>query len=98
MQLCLKCQNQSPDEAEICVHCGADLSIWSETSVALKRMLENPRISYVRVAVSQDCCPACRKLEGSYAKDSAPKLPVRNCSHPLGCRCFYEPVLEEIYP
>ncbi len=98
MQICSKCQVQSSDEAETCPNCGADLSIWSETAMALKRMQENPRVSYVRLAVSQDCCPACRKLEGSYAKDAPPKLPVRSCSHALGCRCFYEPVLEEIYP
>jgi hypothetical protein len=25
-------------------------------------------------------------------------LPVEGCSHALGCRCFYQPVLDEIYP
>ena len=36
-----------------------------------------------------------------YAKQQRlldPTLPVEGCSHGLGCRCYYEPVLTEIYP
>lgn len=98
MQTCSKCQAQAPDNSDLCPKCGADLNQWSETAVALKRLQENPRISYVRVAISHDCCPACMEAQGAYAKDAAPKLPVQGCSHPQGCRCFYQPYLEEIYP
>ena len=98
MQTCSKCHTQSPDATNLCLNCGADLGEWSETAVALKRIQANERISYVRIAVSNTCCPACRQAEGAYAKEHAPKLPVEGCSHGLGCRCFYQPVLEEIYP
>lgn len=98
MQNCSNCHTASPDEAEICSGCGADLSLWSETAVALKQLQENPRVIYIRVSVSDDCCPACAQVEGAYAKESTPPLPVKGCSHEHGCRCFYQPVLEVIYP
>ncbi len=98
MQICSICQTSSPDSATHCPKCKADLRQYSETAVALKRIQENPRISYVRIAVAHDCCPACREAQGAYAKDAAPRLPIEGCSHPEGCRCFYQPFLEEIYP
>ncbi len=98
MQTCSKCHAQLPDSISACTQCGADLSEWSESAVALKKFQENPRVNYVRLVVADDCCPACRQAEGAYAKDSAPRLPIEGCSHGLGCRCFYEPVLEVIYP
>ncbi|MEW5870233.1 MAG: hypothetical protein AB1894_13230 [Chloroflexota bacterium] len=98
MQICSKCHTQSPDMVQVCPQCGADLDEFSETAVALKRMLANPRVNYVRISVADDCCPACRQAEGAYAKESVPKLPVEGCSHGLGCRCFYQPTLDEIYP
>jgi RNA polymerase subunit RPABC4/transcription elongation factor Spt4 len=98
VQICSRCQTQMPDSVEQCQGCGADLHEWSNSAIALKRLQENSRISYVRIAVSSDCCPACRQAEGAYAKDSAPKLPIEGCSHGLGCRCFYQPYLEDIYP
>lgn len=98
MQTCSKCHALTEDEAHHCVQCGADLRQWSETAVSLKRMQENPRVIYVRVTVSHNCCPACMQAEGAYAKDSVPSLPIQGCSHEHGCRCSYQPVLEEIYP
>ena len=98
MQICSKCQAQSPDPVRICANCGADLSEWSNTAIALKRIQDNPRVIYVRISVANDCCPACRQAEGAYAKEVAPQLPIEGCSHSLGCRCFYQPVLDEIYP
>jgi RNA polymerase subunit RPABC4/transcription elongation factor Spt4 len=98
VQICSKCHTQSPDEAKQCSNCGADLSVWSESAVALKELQENPRVIYVRISVAHDCCPVCRQAEGAYAKDSTPRLPIEGCSHQLGCRCFYQPVLDEIYP
>lgn len=98
MQICFNCSTQMTDSALTCSSCGADLKEWSTTQIALKRLQANPRVSYVRIAVSSDCCPACRQAEGAYAKDALPRLPIHGCSHQNGCRCFYQPVLEEIYP
>jgi hypothetical protein len=98
MQNCTKCHSLSPNDALFCVTCGADLITWSEAAVALKQLQENPRVIYVRISVSHDCCPVCRQVEGAYAKESVPRLPVEGCSHVHGCRCFYQPVLEVIYP
>ncbi len=98
MQTCSVCHVQSPDSAVNCQGCGVILSEWSETAVALKRLQENPRVLYVRISVSGDCCPACRQAEGAYIKEQAPLLPIRGCSHGLGCRCYYQPVLDEVYP
>ncbi len=98
MQTCTNCNAQSPDVARNCVNCGADLSEMSTTAIARKRFQLNPRVRMVRVIVSHDACPACQEIEGSYPKDSIPSLPVDGCSHERGCRCFYQPILEEIYP
>lgn len=98
MQICSKCNSLSPDTATLCVKCQAGLSEFSNTSVALKRLQTNKRVKNIRLVVSHDCCPACREIEGTYDKQLAPKLPVEGCSHGLGCRCFYEPMLDEIYP
>ncbi|MDD5466783.1 MAG: hypothetical protein PHS96_03160 [Anaerolineales bacterium] len=98
MQTCSVCHVQSPDAAPQCANCQADLSQLSETALALKRIQANPRVNYLHVAVAHDCCPACRDAEGAYAKDQAPRLPIEGCSHNLGCRCMYQPVLAELYP
>ncbi len=66
--------------------------------LALARMRDNPRVSRIRVIVAHDACPACRQKEGEYGKAMVPGLPTPGCSHPLHCRCFYEPTLTEIYP
>jgi hypothetical protein len=70
----------------------------SETSLARQKMQANDRVTKIRVSVQGDCCPACAAVQGAYDKTSVPILPVEGCSHGLGCRCFYEPVLNEIYP
>jgi hypothetical protein len=98
MQTCTKCSKQSPDSVAHCVNCQADLSEWSMTSVARINFQTNPRVRYIRIVVSDTCCPACRELHGAFAKDNVPALPVPGCSHPQGCRCFYQPFLDEIYP
>jgi hypothetical protein len=61
-------------------------------------LIENPRVGKLRIMVSADACPACQAKEGEYLKHSIPELPTRECSHALGCRCFYEPELTEIFP
>ncbi len=72
--------------------------MYSTTSVARTEMLANPRVVRLRLIVAADACSACREAQGDYAKDSVPDLPISSCSHPHGCRCFYEPYLSEIYP
>jgi hypothetical protein len=65
---------------------------------ALSKLENNPRVSKIRLIVAHDACPACRRQEGEYNKGHVPELPTRGCSHPLKCRCFYEPTLTEIFP
>lgn len=95
MQTCSQCNATSPDTALTCTHCGADLSLFSMRAVTLRRLQANPRVRAIRLSVAQDACPACQELFGTYPKDAAPALPHLACSHPQGCRCFYEPVLSE---
>ena len=70
----------------------------SKAEQALEKFQENSRVISVRLMVSADACPACAANEGTYDKNKAPKLPIEGCSHPNGCRCFYEPMLNVIYP
>jgi hypothetical protein len=70
----------------------------SPAAQALERMKTNPRIKYIVVVVPEDACPACQNLTGTYPKDQVPRLPYGECSHPLGCRSFYLPYLDEIFP
>jgi len=70
----------------------------SLTALALTKLKANDRVSLVRVSVGDNCCPPCAAVQGAHAKDQVPVLPVDGCSHVNGCRCFYEPVLTEIFP
>lgn len=70
----------------------------SRQEAALQKFQQNPRVSKIRIIVAHDACPACREHEGEYPKQQVPELPTLGCSHPLGCRCFYEPALTEIFP
>ncbi len=98
MQNCSRCNTQSPDTVIICPNCQADLREYSKNAVALKHFQANPRVVGVNLAVHGDACPACQEIQGTYPKDQVPKLPVEGCSHAQGCRCFYQPMLEEIFP
>jgi hypothetical protein len=98
LQTCSVCFSQSPDSALTCTNCQADLAQKSTTAVALKRFQANPRIQYVRISVAGDACPECAQHQRTYPKDQVPALPIEGCSHELGCRCFYDPVLEELFP
>jgi hypothetical protein len=86
------------DEIVFCPTCQADLREESVTSIALKKMRENPRVYAIHVAVSADACPTCMALEGTYPKDQVPALTVDGCSNPNGCKCTYQPLLTEIFP
>jgi hypothetical protein len=70
----------------------------AEADAALKRMQENPRISKIVVVVPADACPACQEVFGTYPKEDAPRLPIDLCTHPLGCRAFYQPFIYDLYP
>jgi hypothetical protein len=70
----------------------------SEAAESLERMKANPRIKFIVVIVPEDACPACQNLTGTYPKDLVPRLPFEECSHPLGCRSYYAPYLDEIFP
>lgn len=70
----------------------------SKAAQSLKRMQANPRVKYIVIIAPAEACPACQKLTGTYQKDQVPKLPIEACSHPLGCRAFYMPYLDEIFP
>ncbi|HEY4666348.1 MAG TPA: hypothetical protein VIH26_03485 [Anaerolineales bacterium] len=76
----------------------SEAAIDSPQGMALARLRDNPRVSRIRVIVAHDACPACRQQEGEYEKAIVARLPATGCSHPLGCRCFYEPTLTELYP
>jgi hypothetical protein len=40
----------------------------------------------------------CQSIQGAYPKEAVPVLPPEGCSCAPACRCYYEPVLTEIYP
>jgi hypothetical protein len=98
MRICSLCKTTNSDVVQTCVTCGADLRMHSVTAMALSRLKENPRVSRIRLIVSADACPACMAAEGDFDKENVPDLPVPGCSHENGCRCFYEPLLTQIYP
>lgn len=98
MQTCSICHAQSPDTAVKCTNCQADLREYSISAVALKEFKANPRVDTIILSIAGDACPACQQLQGTYTKENVPTLPVEGCSHALGCRCFYQPVLTEVYP
>jgi RNA polymerase subunit RPABC4/transcription elongation factor Spt4 len=98
VQTCSKCQTQTTDLTMVCPNCGAKLSEFSTTAVALQKFRDNPRVKTLRLVVAHDACPACQAMEGTYDKEKTPALPIAGCSHASGCRCFFEPTLTEIYP
>ncbi len=78
----------------VCPRCGADLTVESTSAQALRRYREDGRIREVRILADRNCCPTCREAAHSYAIGAVPALPIEGCSHPVGCRCVYEPVLD----
>ncbi len=98
MQTCSRCNTESADTIITCPKCQADLREFSNTAVALKHFQENPRVTSITLVVHESCCPACQEIQGTYSKDKAPQLPVEGCSHEKGCRCFYQPMIEQVFP
>ena len=60
--------------------------------------IRNGLATKVRILASDNSCPVCTATEGAYEFDDVPKLPLDGCSHPHGCRCCYEPVLDRFGP
>lgn len=98
MQTCSLCNASSADEVSYCKGCQAELAVHSTTAHALKRFQENPRVSAITISSSENACSYCYEQLGTYPVDEAPSLPHNGCSHANGCRCFYIPVLNDIYP
>jgi hypothetical protein len=42
---------------------------------------------------ASDSCEACKKLAGEYKLNKAPELPHEHCTHKMGCRCTFLPVV-----
>jgi hypothetical protein len=66
--------------------------------MALKNFIVNPRVNSIRINAAADACPLCEELRGTFPKNEVPHLPHEGCSHTNGCRCAYEPVLNDIFP
>jgi hypothetical protein len=98
VQTCSLCNASSPDQASHCVNCKADLAENSTIVQALKRFQANSRVKAVTVASSYNACSYCSEQLGTYPVDKVPPLPHKGCSHSNGCRCFFIPVLNDIYP
>lgn len=98
MQTCSKCVQLSPDTELFCLNCGADLSEFSINNIQRKKLIENPRVTAIRISVARSACPVCRLVEGVYTKDNLPTLPIEGCSGASGCDCTYAPILGEVYP
>ena len=98
MQTCSRCNASSSDTATTCPNCHSDLTQYSVNAVTLKRFIENPRVSAIRISVAGGACPSCYEARGTFPKEAVPALPHEGCSHQYGCQCKYEPVLNDIYP
>jgi hypothetical protein len=98
VRTCSLCQAQSPDSAQHCESCDADLATHSATAVALAALQASPRVLRIRLLVADDACPACQAAAGEFEKTDVPALPIPGCSHARGCRCTYSPALQDIYP
>ena len=69
-----------------------------ELNEALSKLINNPRVAKITIAVSPDVCTPGRNVHGTYLKHDTPEIPVEACSRPSGCSCRYLPVLTEIFP
>jgi len=98
MQTCSRCLKQTSDEIKVCPNCQVNLQEYSTQAITLKRLRENPRLIAIRVSVPADAFTVCQLSGGTYPKNDVPLLPVAGCSERYGCRNFYEPVLDVIYP
>ena len=60
-------------------------------------MKRNPFIKYVEILTASDTCDECKVLAKKQFKlDRAPELPYEKCTHHMGCRCVYIPIVDGI--
>ncbi len=100
MRECAICHTKSEDHVVVCPKCRADLKKDSISARALQSILASPRATAVYVVAPDHACPACRRAQGTFAKDSnrIPEIPIEGCSCPNGCTCRYEPLVVEVGP
>jgi len=98
VQTCSKCFHISPDSELLCLNCGVDLLEYSQNAINRKKLIENTRVTAIRISVGKNACPTCRLMEGVYTKETLPHLPTEGCSGARGCECSYAPILDEIFP
>jgi RNA polymerase subunit RPABC4/transcription elongation factor Spt4 len=98
VQTCSKCFHISPDQESLCLNCGVDLSEFSEHAISRKQLINNSRVTAIRISVGKNACPVCKLAEGVYNKENLPHIPIQGCSGPNGCECIYAPILDEIFP
>ena len=56
---------------------------------------EDSIVKTVTILATPNSCPACKSVAGKrYHPFRVPKLPVKDCTHPLGCRCCYSAVVD----
>ena len=52
----------------------------------------------VRILAARNACPVCQHLEGAYAFEDVPEIPLEGCSSPAICNTTYAPVLDLFGP
>ena len=54
-------------------------------------------IKGIEILATPESCSACKTAAawGIYSPDNVPQLPIKNCTHPKGCRCCYIPGLRD---
>ena len=52
-------------------------------------------IAGVRIIIDPNCCDACRALSPTaiHHPDTAPRLPLTDCTKGQNCQCVYRPVM-----
>lgn len=64
-----------------------DLKRWDEAASQELIRWERTRIVVIPTG---DSCEACGELEGvKFSRDEVPFLPLKECTHEMGCRCCY---------
>jgi len=69
--------------------------VFSGTHQSTLERYRNEGVKYVEVLATPDSCESCKKIAGKHYKlNDAPELPNEYCTHKMGCRCRYLPVIE----
>jgi hypothetical protein len=96
VRICANCRQQVADHVTVCPRCKTDLISGSVGARELARLRADGRIRELRILSDRFCCPTCRDAAQVYPIEQVPLLPLEGCSHAVGCRCSYEPVLDVI--